>query len=118
MTTPYYIIITHPDYKRPYVSVDNYICDEKELNNIRSHILNALIDNVYDPKYNDEETYYNELIDNWHCDGYMDQECFEAHYFFDGKWNKLEYTEKEFDGIINKKRMEYKTNNSAEGNEV
>ncbi len=98
---PYYITIAEPDCTRPRLDVVNGICADNDFENyILDKMIHLIIYNC-NSLYDDHDKLYNEWFDQGY--GYMDNEPFEAYYFRNDTWCKLEYSKSHFMELYQKK---------------
>lgn len=78
---PYTVVIAHPDYKRPYSSVEHGLADSLE--NAKERICNSFLDamNSYDQYEWIECDDHEKLSDAWYSDSYMEQPVFDYSVF-------------------------------------
>lgn len=86
-TIPYVISEAHPDYKRPYLSQDFGICQEKDVPEL---FINKCADFIFGMTSGDDIESVNDIknfFDNYYDEYYMDNYPWQANMFINGEWS-------------------------------
>ena len=102
---PYIVCTAHPDYKRPYVSVDH---NQTTRESLESDLADAYFKALVDELCYDHEAITQELLDkffrNYYREYYMDNSPLDMSYFMDGEWHNYDQPPIE---VLSKKHQQW-----------